>query len=97
MRAAPADIKRLRRHEGLPGGGQLGCGLVVSAPASLGMVIVSPYAGRLAARWGFRIVVTIGLALGGLGLLALALVHADTTVFTGIWLVKSSPADPTGG
>ncbi|MEV8566030.1 MFS transporter [Streptomyces sp. NPDC051322] len=47
-------------------------------PVSLGMVIVSPFAGRLAARYGFRIVVTIGLALAGGGLLALGLVHADT-------------------
>ncbi|WP_214412002.1 DHA2 family efflux MFS transporter permease subunit [Sphaerisporangium fuscum] len=47
-------------------------------PASLAMVIVSPYAGRLAARYGFRIVVTIGLALAGLGLLSLGFVHADT-------------------
>lgn len=47
-------------------------------PMSLGMVIVSPYAGRLAARHGFRIVVTVGLALAGLGLLALGTVHADT-------------------
>ncbi|THA70005.1 DHA2 family efflux MFS transporter permease subunit [Streptomyces sp. A0958] len=47
-------------------------------PMSLAMVIVSPYAGRLAARYGFRIVVTTGLALAGLGLLALGMVHADT-------------------
>ncbi|MFI8764127.1 MFS transporter [Streptomyces sp. NPDC053792] len=47
-------------------------------PVSLAMVIVSPYAGRLAARHGFRIVVTIGLALAGLGLLGLGMVHADT-------------------
>ncbi|MEU1436346.1 MFS transporter [Streptomyces sp. NPDC005786] len=47
-------------------------------PMSLGMVIVSPYAGRLAARYGFRIMVTVGLALAGLGLLALGMVHADT-------------------
>ncbi|RSS26213.1 DHA2 family efflux MFS transporter permease subunit [Streptomyces sp. WAC05458] len=47
-------------------------------PLSLAMVIVSPYAGRLAARHGFRIVVTTGLALAGLGLLALGMVHADT-------------------
>lgn len=42
------------------------------------MVIVSPYAGRIAARYGFRILVTTGLALAGLGLLALGTVHADT-------------------
>ncbi|TYK44377.1 MFS transporter [Actinomadura decatromicini] len=47
-------------------------------PASLAMVIVSPYAARLAARYGFRVVVTTGLALAGLGLLALGMVHADT-------------------
>lgn len=47
-------------------------------PVSLAMVIVSPYAGRLAARYGFRIVVTTGLALAGLGLLALGMVHAGT-------------------
>ncbi|MET7459852.1 MFS transporter [Nonomuraea sp. NPDC005501] len=47
-------------------------------PATLAMVIVSPFAGRFAARYGFRIVVTAGLALAGLGLLALGNVHADT-------------------
>ncbi|MEW1837703.1 MFS transporter, partial [Nonomuraea angiospora] len=47
-------------------------------PVSLAMVIVSPFAGRFAARYGFRVVVGIGLALAGLGLLALGLVHADT-------------------
>ncbi|MET9496293.1 MFS transporter [Streptomyces sp. NPDC006552] len=47
-------------------------------PLSLAMVVVSPYAGRLAARYGFRSVVTTGLALAGLGLLALGTVHADT-------------------
>ncbi|MCK2220472.1 MFS transporter [Actinomadura sp. ATCC 31491] len=47
-------------------------------PMTLAMVIVSPFAGRLAARYGFRIVVSAGLALAGLGLLALGLVHADT-------------------
>ncbi|MFI0899036.1 MFS transporter [Streptomyces sp. NPDC020983] len=47
-------------------------------PTSLAMVAVSPYAGRLAARYGFRIVTTTGLALAGLGLLTLGAVHADT-------------------
>ena len=53
-------------------------------PTSLAMVIVSPYAGRLAARYGFRIVVTIGLALAGLGLLALGFAHADTA-YGNVW------------
>ncbi|UGT57017.1 MFS transporter [Nocardia asteroides] len=47
-------------------------------PLSLAMVIVSPYAGRLAARYGFRVVTTIGLALAGGGLVTLGTVHADT-------------------
>ncbi|MFJ4903712.1 MFS transporter [Streptomyces sp. NPDC088727] len=47
-------------------------------PMSLAMVVVSPYAGRLAARYGFRVVVTTGIALAGLGLMALGTVHADT-------------------
>ncbi|WP_433427606.1 DHA2 family efflux MFS transporter permease subunit [Nonomuraea sp. CA-141351] len=53
-------------------------------PASLAMVVVSPYAGRFAAKYGFRIVVTIGLALAGLGLLALGFVHADTA-YGNVW------------
>ncbi|MFG2717755.1 MFS transporter [Streptomyces sp. NPDC048416] len=47
-------------------------------PVSLTMVIVSPFAGRLAARYGFRMVATVGLTLAGGGLWALGLVHADT-------------------
>ncbi|WP_328904123.1 MFS transporter [Streptomyces sp. NBC_00441] len=53
-------------------------------PGTLAMVIVSPYAGRLAARHGFRVVVTAGLALAGLGLLALGTVHADTA-YGNVW------------
>ncbi|MFI0939325.1 MFS transporter [Streptomyces sp. NPDC021020] len=53
-------------------------------PMSLAMVAVSPYAGRLAARYGFRVVVTTGLALAGLGLLTLGLVHADTA-YANVW------------
>jgi EmrB/QacA subfamily drug resistance transporter len=57
---------------------------VQTLPATLAMVVVSPFAGRLAARHGFRIVVTVGLALAGLGLLALGFVHADTG-YTNVW------------
>jgi DHA2 family methylenomycin A resistance protein-like MFS transporter len=53
-------------------------------PVSLAMVIVSPYAGRFAAKYGFRIVVTTGLALAGLGLLALGFVHANTA-YGNVW------------
>jgi len=47
-------------------------------PTSLGMVLVSPYAGRLAARYGFRGVISVGLLLAGLGLVALGFTHAHT-------------------
>ncbi|MFD4564554.1 MFS transporter [Streptomyces sp. NPDC058467] len=53
-------------------------------PATLAMVVVSPFAGRLAARYGYRSVVTSGLALAGLGLLALGGVHADTS-YANVW------------
>ncbi|WP_432146575.1 MFS transporter [Streptomyces sp. bgisy084] len=53
-------------------------------PVSLAMVIVSPFAGRLAARYGFRIVVTTGLSLAGGGLVALGMVHADTS-YANVW------------
>ncbi|RJL27254.1 DHA2 family efflux MFS transporter permease subunit [Bailinhaonella thermotolerans] len=53
-------------------------------PATLAMVVVSPYAGRLAARHGFRVVVTAGLALAGLGLVALGFVHAGTG-YANVW------------
>lgn len=53
-------------------------------PLSLAMVIVSPFAGRFAARHGFRIVVTTGLALAGTGLVALGTVHADTG-YESVW------------
>ncbi|MCA1220102.1 MFS transporter [Streptomyces sp. 8L] len=54
-------------------------------PISLGMAMVSPYAGRLAAKYGFRSVVTAGLAAAGLGLLTLGFVHADTSYWNVWW------------
>jgi len=53
-------------------------------PATLAMVVVSPWAGRLAARFGFRSVVTVGLALAGAGLLVLGFVQADTG-YLNVW------------
>ncbi len=53
-------------------------------PTSLGMVLVSPYAGRLAARYGFRGVVSAGLLVAGLGLLALGFTHAHTS-YAQVW------------
>ncbi|MEV5980024.1 MFS transporter [Streptomyces sp. NPDC052114] len=53
-------------------------------PMTLAMVVVSPFAGRLAAAYGYRSVVTGGLALAGLGLLTLGGVHADTG-YAAVW------------
>ncbi|WP_370352485.1 MFS transporter [Catenulispora sp. EB89] len=53
-------------------------------PLTAAMVVVSPVAGRLAVRYGFRMVVTTGLALAGLGLLALGTVHAGTG-YANVW------------
>ncbi|MET8767144.1 MFS transporter [Streptomyces sp. NPDC004658] len=54
-------------------------------PIALAMAICSPFAGRLAAKYGFRIVVTSGLAVAGLGLLTLGFVHADTPFWNMWW------------
>ncbi|MEV0401878.1 MFS transporter [Actinoallomurus sp. NPDC050550] len=51
---------------------------IETLPSTLAMVITSPYAGRIAARFGFRVVVTAGLALAAVGLLTLSTVHHDT-------------------
>ncbi|MFC8520595.1 MFS transporter [Streptomyces sp. NPDC057257] len=53
-------------------------------PATLAMVVVSPFAGRLAARYGYRSVVTGGLTLAGLGLLTLGALHTDTG-YVNVW------------
>jgi len=59
------------------GSSVLGAGLR-TLPVSLAMVIVSPAAGRIAATYGFRVVVTVGLALAALGLLAFGFVQSGT-------------------
>ncbi|WP_308290065.1 MFS transporter [Streptomyces cylindrosporus] len=55
-----------------------------SLPATLAMVVVSPFAGRLAASYGYRSVVTGGLTLAGLGLLTLGALHTDTG-YVNVW------------
>ncbi|MFB9685345.1 DHA2 family efflux MFS transporter permease subunit [Amycolatopsis plumensis] len=47
-------------------------------PTPVAMVVASPFAGRLAARHGPRVVVTAGLVLAGLGLVTLGRVDAAT-------------------
>ncbi|GHG33866.1 MULTISPECIES: DHA2 family efflux MFS transporter permease subunit [Amycolatopsis] len=47
-------------------------------PTPVAMVMASPFAGRLAARHGPRVVVTAGLVLAGLGLVTLGRVDAGT-------------------
>ncbi|WP_036567804.1 DHA2 family efflux MFS transporter permease subunit [Nocardia sp. BMG51109] len=57
---------------------------IENLPCTIAMVIVSPFAARIAARFGFRTVVTVGLALAGAGLLAWGAVHHDTA-YTDMW------------
>ncbi|MEU0795295.1 DHA2 family efflux MFS transporter permease subunit [Amycolatopsis sp. NPDC005961] len=57
---------------------------VATLPSSLAMVICSPYAGRIAARFGFRSVVTTGLVLAGAGLILMAGVHQETP-YLNVW------------
>jgi DHA2 family methylenomycin A resistance protein-like MFS transporter len=57
---------------------------IATLPSSLAMVICSPYAGRIAARFGFRSVVTVGLVLAGAGLILMAGVHQDTS-YLNVW------------
>lgn len=58
---------------------------IQTLPCSLAMVITGPYAGRIAARFGFRAVVTAGLALAAVGLLTLSTVHHATGYGTVWW------------
>ncbi|MFJ7244227.1 MFS transporter [Kitasatospora sp. NPDC098652] len=53
-------------------------------PCTLAMVACSPYAARIAARFGFRSVVTVGLVLAGAGLVTMAAVHTDTP-YLNVW------------
>lgn len=59
------------------GGSELRAGLE-TLPSSLAMVVCAPYAGRIAAKFGFRAVVTVGLVLAGIGLVTMADVHRGT-------------------
>ncbi|MGX7757867.1 MFS transporter [Streptomyces angustmyceticus] len=53
-------------------------------PCSIAMVVCSPYAARIAARFGFRSVVTVGLVLAGAGLVTMASVDANTP-YLNVW------------
>ncbi|MFF0488564.1 DHA2 family efflux MFS transporter permease subunit [Nocardia sp. NPDC004068] len=57
---------------------------VENLPCTIAMVVVSPFAARIAARFGFRTVVTAGSALAGAGLLAWGAVRHDTP-YTDMW------------
>ena len=53
-------------------------------PCPLVMAVCSPYAGRLAAKFGFHGVVTVGLTVAGAGLLTLVAVHEGTD-YLNVW------------
>ncbi|WP_234347676.1 MFS transporter [Streptomyces specialis] len=54
-------------------------------PTSAGILLCGPAAGRLAARFGFRLPVATGLLCAGAGLVALAAVQADSPYGTVWW------------
>ncbi len=47
-------------------------------PVTVPMIFVSPFSGRLIARFGARLLMTVGMVLGTLGLLALTRLGADS-------------------
>ncbi|MEU1293665.1 MULTISPECIES: MFS transporter [unclassified Streptomyces] len=55
-------------------------------PFCFGTVVGSMLSGRLTARFGTRVVLTAGLALGGLGMLLFGRMHADSTFLDGFLL-----------
>jgi EmrB/QacA subfamily drug resistance transporter len=55
----------------------IGSGLRI-LPVTVPMIFVSPFSGRLIARFGARGLMTVGMALGTLGLLALTRIDADS-------------------
>ncbi len=56
----------------------IACGLLV-LPITVPMVFVSPFSGRLIARFGARGLMTVGMACGTLGLLVLTQIGSDTS------------------
>ncbi len=56
----------------------IAAGLLI-LPVTVPMVLISPFSGRLIARFGVRGLMSAGMVLGTLGLLALTQVGADTT------------------
>jgi EmrB/QacA subfamily drug resistance transporter len=48
-------------------------------PVTVPMIFVSPFSGRLIARFGARALMTLGMALGMLGLVALTQIDADSS------------------
>jgi EmrB/QacA subfamily drug resistance transporter len=67
--------------QGVRGHSPLVCGLEV-LPITVPMVFVSPFSGRLIAKFGPRLLMTVGMATGTAGMLVLTTIDANTSYAT---------------
>ncbi|HEY5816272.1 MAG TPA: MFS transporter [Solirubrobacterales bacterium] len=68
----PQYLQDVRAHSAIVSG-------LMILPVTVPMIFVSPFSGRLIARFGARALMTAGMALGTLGLLALTQIDAGSS------------------
>jgi len=68
----PQYLQDVRDHSAVVSG-------LIIMPITVPMVLVSPFSGRLIARFGARLLMTIGMTLGALGLLVLTQIGPDSS------------------
>jgi len=68
----PQYLQEVRDHSAVVAG-------LIVMPITVPMVFVSPFSGRLIARFGARLLMTVGMALGALGLLVLTRIGPDSS------------------
>jgi len=68
----PQYLQDVRDHSAVVAG-------LIVMPITVPMVFVSPFSGRLIARFGARLLMTVGMALGALGLLVLTRIGPDSS------------------
>jgi MFS family permease len=68
----PQYLQDVRGHSAVLSG-------LMIMPVTVPMIFISPFSGRLIARFGARRLMTLGMALGVLGLLALTQIGADSS------------------
>ena len=68
----PQYLQDVRGHSAVLGG-------LMILPVTVPMIFISPFSGRLIARFGARLLMTVGMALGTLGLIALTRIDAGSS------------------